>query len=53
MVGVSKGLPKRLAVLDVAGVVVDPRIEDIVKRVSSEEQVADDPHTLSEDFMGP
>ena len=44
MVGFSRGLSKRLAVLDVAAEVADPGVEDVVEGVLAQEEVADDAH---------
>lgn len=47
VVGVADGLPEALAVLDVAGVVADARVEDVAEGVPAEEEVADDAQALA------
>lgn len=42
VLGAADGLPEALAVLDVAGVVADAGVEDVVEGVLAEEEVADD-----------
>lgn len=50
---VGEGLPERLAVLDVAGVVGDTGVKDVVEGVFAEEEVADGAQTLPVHFVGP
>lgn len=50
---VSDGLPQSLAVLDVAGVVADARVKNVVQSMSPKEQVADDSQTFPVYFVGP
>lgn len=40
------GFLQPFSVLDVAGVVADPRVEDVVEGMLAEELVAEDPHAL-------
>jgi hypothetical protein len=47
------GLPEGLAVLDVAGVIADAGVEDVVECIASEEEVADDAQTPPIDLVGP
>lgn len=47
------GLPEGLAVLDVAGVVADAGVEDVVERMAAEEKVADDAQAPPVDLVGP
>jgi hypothetical protein len=50
---VSDGLPESLAVLDVAGVVADAGVKNVVQSMSPKEQVADDSQTFPVDLVGP
>jgi hypothetical protein len=45
--------PERVPVFDVACEVADARVEDVLHGVPSEEQVADDPHASSVDWVCP
>lgn len=50
---VLDGFPQTLAILDVAGVVADPGVEDVVKCVLAEKEVADDAQTLAVGLRSP
>lgn len=50
---VSDGLPQSLAVLDVAGVVANARVKNVVQSMSPKEQVADDSQAFPVYFVGP
>jgi hypothetical protein len=50
---VFDGLPESLAIFDVAGVVADAGVKDVVERMPPEEQVADHPQALPVGLVRP
>lgn len=47
------GLPQTSPILNMAVVIADPRVEDVLHRVASEEQVADNPHAFPIQVISP
>ena len=50
---VCDSLPQGLAILDMAGVIADAGVKDVVECVSAEEEVTNDPQAFSVNFMSP